>query len=71
MDLIIDTDNLSNSQDNSDDQKLYYGNAFLNGNAQIKGPGESLSIDVNGSTNKGTLLTIPLKDSKNTGDLSY
>ena len=71
LDLIIDTDNLQILKTIPDDQKLYYGNAFLNGNAQIKGPGESLSIDVNGSTNKGTLLTIPLKDSKNTGDLSY
>ena len=71
LDLNIDTKNLQILMTSPDDERLYYGNAFLDGNAQIKGPGESLFIDIKGSTNKGTLLTIPLKDSKNTGDLSY
>ena len=56
---------------NSKNDPVYYGTGFLNGQANIIGPGENLFIDVKGSTNKGTSLTIPIKKSKNTGDLSY
>ena len=50
---------------------MYYGKGFLNGNAKIKGPGENLFINVEGSTNQGTGLVIPIQQSKNIGDLSY
>ena len=38
---------------------------------RIKGPGENLFINVEGSTNQGTGLVIPIQQSKNIGDLSY
>ena len=71
LDLNISTNNLQILETNSENQNLYYGNAFLDGFANINGPGERLSIEIIGSTNNGTYITIPLSDSKNTGDLSY
>ena len=71
IDLNINTDNLLILDTNPDMNPVYYGLGFLNGKANIIGPGENLFIDVKGSTNKGTSLTIPIKKSKNTGDLSY
>ena len=71
LDLTIKTDNLLILNTNSKNDPVYYGKGFLRGQASIIGPGENLFIDVKGSTNKGTNLTIPLKKSKNIGDLSY
>ena len=71
LDLKIDTDNLLILDTNSEKAAVYYGIGFLNGKADIIGPGDDLFIDVKGSTNKGTRLIIPIKKSKNTGDLSY
>ena len=71
LDLNISTENLLILNTNSKNDPVYYGTGFLRGQASIIGPGENLFIDVKGSTNKGTNLTIPLKKSKNTGDLSY
>ena len=71
LDLKIDTDNLLILDTNSEKDAVYYGIGFLNGKADIIGPGDDLFIDIKGSTNKGTRLIIPIKKSKNTGDLSY
>ena len=71
LDLNIDTDNLLILNTNYQDDVVYYGKGFLNGNAKIKGPGENLFINVEGSTNQGTGLVIPIQQSKNIGDLSY
>ena len=71
LDLNIDTDNLLILDTNSENDAVYYGKGFLKGQANIIGPGEDLFIDVKGSTNEGTALTIPIKKSKNIGDLSY
>ena len=71
LDLNINTENLLILNTNSKNDPVYYGKGFLRGEASIIGPGENLFIDVKGSTNKGTNLTIPLRKSKNVGDLSY
>ena len=71
LDLNIDTDNLLILNTNYQDDVVYYGKGFLNGNSKIKGPGENLFINVDGSTNQGTGLVIPIQQSKNIGDLSY
>ncbi len=51
--------------------ELYYGTAFVSGNAQIYGPTDKLVIDVEGSTASGTVFNIPLNDSESFGDNSY
>ena len=71
LDLRIDTENLMILDTDSKNDPVYFGKGFLNGYATIFGPGENLLIDLKGSTNKGTSLTIPIKKSTNTGDLSY
>ena len=71
LDLSIDTKNLMILDTDSKNDPAYFGKGFLNGYATIFGPGKNLLIDLKGSTNKGTFLTIPIKKSTNTGDLSY
>ena len=71
LDLNIDTNNLLILNTNYQDDVVYYGKGFLNGNAKIKGPGENLFINIEGSTNQGTGLVIPIQQSKNIGDLTY
>ena len=56
---------------NASPDLLYYGKGMLNGKVIINGPGNDLSINVKGSTNVNTKLTIPIKKSQNTGDLNY
>lgn len=50
---------------------LYYGTAFLEGEAFIKGPTDNLVIDVFGETASGTVFKIPIDDSEALGDNSY
>ena len=71
LDLKIETENLLILDTSFENEPVYFGKGFLKGNANINGPGENLLIDISGSTNKGTKLTIPIKQSKNIGDLSF
>ena len=54
-----------------DEEQLYYGTAFVNGSATIKGPTQQLIIAVDGSTARGTVFKIPLSDLETYGDNSY
>ena len=58
-----------NTEESEDE--LYYGTAFISGNATIKGPTDQLIIDVEGSTAPGTEFNIPLNDSESFGDNSF
>ena len=64
LDLNVDTDNLLVLDTEEREEVLYYGTAFINGNARITGLTSRLSIDVNARTNSGTLFVIPLSDLK-------
>ena len=44
------------------DNELFYGQGFANGNAQIKGPFESLDLAVQATTTAGTKLYIPISE---------
>ncbi len=50
---------------------LYYGTAFINGEANIYGPPEELIIDVSAATSDNTNFTIPLSDTESIGDDSF
>ena len=58
---------------NTDEQEesLYYGTGFIRGNATIEGPTTGLVIDVNATTEKGTIFKIPLNDTESLGDNNY
>ncbi len=61
--LVLDTD--------QDPDALYYGTAFINGEASIEGPTDQLVIEVNAATERGTVFKIPLSDTESVGDNSF
>jgi len=71
MDLKIDTDRLLVLDTPPDEDALYYGTAFISGNAAIKGPVDKLVIDVFATTEKGTSFKIPISDAASIGDDSF
>jgi hypothetical protein len=62
LDINISTENLLVLDTKDSEKALYYGTAFLDGNASITGLTDQLTIDVNGSTKPGTIFVVPLKD---------
>ncbi|WP_245858964.1 translocation/assembly module TamB domain-containing protein [Salinimicrobium sediminis] len=69
--LNISTDRLLVLNTEFDDEALYYGTAFIDGNASIYGPTSELVIDVMGATERGTVFKIPISDSESIGDNSF
>ena len=69
--LNISTDRLLVLNTEFDEEALYYGTAFIAGNASIYGPTSELVIDVMGSTEKGTVFKIPITDTETIGDNSF
>lgn len=61
--LVLDTE--------ADEDALYYGTAFISGDAAIAGPTDDLEINVTARTEKGTSFKIPLSDAESVGDNSY
>ncbi len=60
--LVLDTE--------EDEESLYYGTGFISGEATIKGPTDELVIDVNATTEEGTVFKIPLNETESIGDNS-
>src|SRR5699024_4480984 len=54
--LVLDTD--------YNEEALYYGTAFISGDAHIRGPFDELAIDVNATSEKGTVFKIPLNETE-------
>ena len=73
LDLNVDTQNdrLLILNTPYEDEVLYYGTGFLNGEGRIHGPTKALNIDVTGKTARGTSLKIPLSDVVTVGDYSF
>ncbi|WP_245591197.1 translocation/assembly module TamB domain-containing protein [Aquimarina latercula] len=61
--LVLDTE--------EDEESLYYGTGFISGDATIEGPTDGLVINVNATTEEGTIFKIPLNESESIGDNSY
>ena len=49
----------------------YYGTAFIDGYTTIKGPVESLVVNIEAESKKGTKIKIPLDDAGGLGDNNY
>ena len=64
MNLNILTNNLVVLDTEETEESLYYGTAFINGNAKIYGMTDNLFVDVNATTNPNTKFVIPLNDIK-------
>ncbi len=71
LDLNIATDRLLVLDTEGDEDALYYGTAFISGDASIAGPTDQLVIDVTATTERGTVFKIPLSDTESVGDNSY
>ena len=73
LDLNVDTNNnrLLILDTAFEEEVLYYGTGFLNGNGRIFGPTKALTINVDGETAEGTSLKIPLSDVATVGDYSF
>ena len=71
LDLKIDSKNLVALDTKDSEDAAYYGKAFVNGNATIKGPTTALFINVDAKSNKGTDIKIPINDSEAIGDSNY
>ncbi|WP_232817813.1 translocation/assembly module TamB domain-containing protein [Winogradskyella tangerina] len=69
--LDLNTNRLLVLNTEESEDELYYGTAFISGEAEIKGPTDQLIIDVEGSTASGTEFNIPLNDSESFGDNSF
>ncbi|TYP74193.1 translocation/assembly module TamB domain-containing protein [Aquimarina intermedia] len=69
--LKLDADRLLVLDTEEDEFSLYYGTAFISGDAKIHGPSDELVIDVNATTEKGTVFKIPLNESESLGESSY
>ncbi|NNK10096.1 MAG: translocation/assembly module TamB [Flavobacteriaceae bacterium] len=54
-----------------EEEVLYYGTGYLNGEGRIFGPTRALTIKVDGETAEGTSLKIPLSDVASVGDYSF
>lgn len=64
LDLGVSTKNLLVLNTEEQENSLYYGVGFLDGNASLKGFLDNLTISVNGKTKKGTHFVIPVNDVK-------
>ncbi len=53
------------------DDALFYGTAFMQGKATIKGALDEIAIGVTGKTEEGTSFKIPLSDGESVGDDSF
>ncbi len=69
--LNISTDRLLVLDTDQSEDALYYGTAFISGNAAIYGPTDELVIDVIGATESGTVFKIPISDTETVGDNSF
>ncbi len=58
-----------NTKDSED--AAYFGTAFINGYATIKGPTDGLFIKVDAESEKGTVVKIPINDAQSVGENGY
>lgn len=71
MNLDINTNRFLVLDTEVDEEALYYGTAFINGDASIYGPLDELIIKVDASTARGTSFKIPISDTESIGDDSF
>ncbi|WP_300567695.1 translocation/assembly module TamB domain-containing protein [Flavobacterium sp.] len=71
LDLNISSDRMLALDTKDSDDALYYGTAFIDGEATIKGPINGLVINVKAKSEKGTSIKIPISDSEATSEKDY
>lgn len=71
MNLDVITDRFVVLDTEADEEALYYGTAFISGNASMYGPVDELVIKVEAKTASGTSFKIPISDTESIGDDSF
>ena len=71
LDLTINSNRLVALDTKDKDDAAYYGTAFIDGTATIKGPTNSLFIKVAARSEKGTSVKIPINDAESVSDNSF
>ena len=71
LDLNLSSNRLVALDTKDSDDALYYGTAFIDGEAEIKGPINKLIINVNAKSEKGTSIKIPITTSEATTENEY
>ncbi|MFY8214299.1 MAG: translocation/assembly module TamB domain-containing protein, partial [Flavobacterium sp.] len=66
FDLAINSKRLLALDTNYSEDAAYYGTAFMDGSASIKGPLDALKINVVAKSEKGTQVKIPISDAEST-----
>lgn len=71
LDLAVNSKKLLALNTVDQEDAAYYGTAFMNGSATIKGPTNSLMIKVEAESAKGTDIKIPINDAEAVEDNKY
>ena len=71
LDLTITSKRLLALDTKDSEDAAYFGTAFINGTASIKGPTESLFIKVDAKSEKGTEVKIPINNTQSVGESSW
>lgn len=71
LDLTITSKRLLALNTKDSEDAAYFGTAFINGTASIKGPTESLFIKVDAKSEKGTEVKIPINNAQSVGESSW
>ncbi|MBF7092407.1 translocation/assembly module TamB [Flavobacterium sp. ALJ2] len=71
LDLDISSKRLLALDTKDSEDAAYFGTAFINGRATIKGPTSSLFIKVDAKSEKGTSVKIPINDAQTMSDNNF
>jgi hypothetical protein len=71
LDLALNSNRLLALNTKDQEDAAYFGTAFMNGNATIIGPTESLMIKVEAESAKGTDIKIPINDAEAVSENNY
>ncbi|MFV8375958.1 translocation/assembly module TamB domain-containing protein [Flavobacterium sp. LB1P71] len=71
LDLSINSKRLLALDTKDSDDAAYYGTAFIDGTATIKGPTNSLFIKVDAKSEKGTAIKIPINNAESVSDNKF
>ncbi|MDX9789196.1 MAG: translocation/assembly module TamB domain-containing protein [Candidatus Kapabacteria bacterium] len=71
LDINVESDYLNVLDTEDTEDAIYYGKAFIEGEASITGPTNALLISVNAASRKGTSIKIPVADTQSVGESTY
>lgn len=71
LDLDIKSRNMLALDTKDSDDAMYYGTAFIDGEASISGPLNALVVKMDAKSNKGTSIKIPVNDAQGVGNNSF